>query len=295
MKKQVFSFKFLVVLLFVSFILFSGSVSAASAQDAFKPIVQMVAGALTQVYESASPLISALIGETAPTSIADGSSPENIFLAKILLIILLIAIVSYALNISSISALKSDSKFTHWTISIVVAVLAVRTLNADLVKTILIPYSTFAVAVSSGLIFCLYFFLVNKGLAEQPAIVRRVAWILFGTIFLIIWVIRSSTISDPSILSMYPLVVLLSFLMAWMDGTVQGFFNRIRSDKAESAGKTPALNHINSELSKIHENFAKQGAAYIGVSPAGRTASGMDAYKEDKKYYEDLRKELLKS
>src|SRR3989338_1801497 len=150
-------------------ILSVNSVYAASAKDAFKPIVDMFAGAIEAVYDALAPMISAVLGETS------GSAS---FVGKLLMFIIILAL-CYVVLSRSMSNFFDDHKWALWLISKAVPILGFRFIDADIVAAAALPSSAFAIAVTAGIPFVLWFFLIEG----FPKTLKRIGWILFAVVF----------------------------------------------------------------------------------------------------------------
>jgi len=114
------------------------------------PIVAGIQDGINSVYQIFKPLLKQIVGNSATS---------DLFLAKILFLIIIFSIVWKAL--SNINFFRGN-EWTLWTVSIAVSILAIRWIgNSAIVNTILLPYSAFGVAIMSGLPFVLYFMIVK--------------------------------------------------------------------------------------------------------------------------------------
>jgi len=280
----------ILILLAALFFLYKGMTGnvvtgqATTTTDAFKPIVEMVSGLISNVYDVVKAPLEFIVGDTSAVGKMDSS---GIFFAKVLLLLLILSITSSILLTSGIDFLKEG--WTHWVVSGVVAVLSIRYLTADLINTILMPYTTFGVVISAAIPFILYFFFVEKSLGtpKSPAI-RRTAWIFFAVVFLAIWVMRQG-ISDSSnviIVTIYPLTAILAFVMAIMDGTVQGFFNRARISRSKEHVRGKNLVFYYDQLNECNDqwkNAVQRGnpdSYHARIISVG-AATGINAYNAD--------------
>lgn len=285
------------VLLAVLFFVFKGTGNAIAVtgnavdtKNSFKPIVDMVSGLITNVYDALKPLLNVVVGDTTAGKGVLAKS-EDIFIAKVLLLLLLTALVSAILSmVGGISFLKEG--WSHWFVSIIVAILGVRFLNADLIQTILIPYSVFGVVLTAILPFVLYFLFVEKGMQapNTPAIARKAAWILFGIVFLAIWVMRQGDFSkdDAGIISIiYPLTAIISFIMAFADGTIQSIFNKWGVVKTKAKANSTNRVHLNDMLNECNDKWTDANSrgnpdSYLArVAGSIGTDKGLRAYEKD--------------
>ncbi len=296
----------ILVLLAVLFFAYKGMTGnaitgfATGTGEAFKPIVEMVSGLITSVYEVLKTPLSYLVGATADVS-ADPDLSTNIFLAKILLLILVLALVSTTFKSSGVDLLKEGA--AHWVVSSIVAILAVRFLTPEMIQTILVPYTTFGIVITAVLPFIIYFFFVEKtwGAPKSP-VFRKVAWIFFAVVFLSIWIMRYDELKGQEgiVGIIYPLTAMLAVLMCFIDGTIQKILNgwkKERQKESQNAKALHELNELEKRLARAYDDVVAgvSGAQYVkgqvtflghggsSGTPAIDAASAHKAWEEDRK------------
>jgi hypothetical protein len=268
----------------------SSFVSAASdASQALTPIVDMATGVINAVIDFVKPIAGALVNET------DTSKSNEIFLGKVLLVILLMSIVYVVLS-KSMEDFFADKVWALWIVSVAVSLIGIRFLKADMIYATIIPSSTFAVAVSAGLPFVLYFFLVGG----FPKVIRKYCWIFFGVIFLGIWMLRLPDLTSSGAKMIYPLTVVLSLIMAFADGTMRKWMYNLRLQKAKRGLSGRQIGIYQAALNQVYNTYqgfvsAGNPNGYLGTTPGnvGPTKKGDKAYQKDVKYYEDKINALL--
>ncbi len=118
----------------------------------------------------------------------------------------------------------------------VISILTVRGLyELGVIKEIFFPYGVFGVVAVTALPFLAAFVLINMGLKNQAATMRRTLWILFAVVFIGFWIIRRDEIT--TLRWIYFATAALAILMAFIDGTIKGFFTRIEAEKLENINK----------------------------------------------------------
>lgn len=278
------------VLALIALVFVSNFVSAASASDALKPIVDMVGGAVNAVIDIIKPWAGMLLNET------DTNVSNDVFMGKLLAVILIISIVYVVLS-KTMDNFFSGKKWALWLVSAAVSLLGVRFLTKELIYMMVLPSNAFAIAVTAGIPFILFFFLI-EGFSPR---VRRYAWIFFGVMFFVVWSIRA----DAGVLAgiaagVYFLVAILSWIMAVLDGTIRGFFLNLKMEKAKrglNGGRVAILQRKLVDVEDLYSDLLDQGQAnnYQGSSPDGAGKMGEHAYLLDKAYYEKKLRLLLKS
>jgi len=139
--------------------------------------VEQIQDGVQDVYSVIEPALKFIVGDTE-------NSPE-LFMAKILFLIIIFGVVWMALKKVSFF---TENEWVLWTVTIAVSLLAIRWFgNEGVINSVILPYSVLGVALTAGLPFVVYF-LVVKDLSKT---MRKVAWIFFIVIFFSLWVMRS--------------------------------------------------------------------------------------------------------
>ncbi|MDP2946718.1 MAG: hypothetical protein Q8N88_01255 [Nanoarchaeota archaeon] len=133
------------------------------------------------------------------------------FLAKIILMFILFGVVYTVLE-------KSDFFDRQWIliiISIAVPILAIRFLENDWINAIILPYSTFGVAVASLIPLVIYFYFVRS---IRFSTGRKIAWIFAAVVFIGLYFTRRSELGDAW--WVYPIAAIACLILLWKDGTI---------------------------------------------------------------------------
>lgn len=199
-----------------------GSNSATSFGDS---IVNLVDG----FAKTLNPIAKYIVGDV--TSVGKFGSGEILF-AKVLFLIIILSIVW--LVFSKIEFFN-ETEWIHWTLSIIVSILAVRFLGPELLQSMILPYSTLGVAIAAGLPFVLYFFIVEFSIDPARKTLRRIAWIFFAVIFIGLWMARSADLGSGS--KIYLWTAIASLVIMTFDGTIQRFRIGLQIEKAGVANK----------------------------------------------------------
>ena len=194
-------------------------------------IRQNIGSMIDSVTAIVSPVANAVLGTSYDSSTQ--ISGDYLF-ARVLFFIIILTVVY--LSLEQVSFFRNSST-AMWTVSIIVAVLGVRFIISDSwIQAILLPYQTFAVAITAGLPFVLYFLIVNVGMKDSYPFARKVAWIFFGVIFTGLYFTRVNGV-DPTALWIYPITALLALIMIMADGTIHRFWAdvELKNSKVDSA------------------------------------------------------------
>lgn len=201
-----------------------------------------------------------LLEPLAKTLLGDVGGDSSLLFAKVLFLIIIFGIFYLALNPINFFQGKPGISFL---IVASASILSVRWLSdASWIQTILLPYSTVGIAVLAGLPFVMYFLIVNKGMGDQPGVLRRTAWIFFAIVFIGLWFSRFDEIIGGAI-NIYPITVVAAGLMAWWDGTIHKYFVKIKSGKAQFEVNKKLIRDLKLELEEVGKAF-KSGAMEVG-------------------------------
>lgn len=249
--------------------------SSVDTKNVFKPIVEMVSGLIESVYDVAEKPLKFALGDMDVDSSSGDISSSGMFFTKILLLIIVFSLIYSIFSFANIGILKGT---TSWVISAVVSVLTIRFLSVEFIHMIIVPYTTLGVVLTATLPFILFFYFVEKGLANpQPSYIRRSAWIFFGVVFFIIYLLRVKNLPDSSFVrAIYPLTALLSLIMAFTDGTIQKSLARFNQDRAVSTSKNARISYLtNLQNQKINEFNAASSAGSLPGGYRGGSLTGV--------------------
>lgn len=224
---------FSIVILGIFLISMMNLVAAAPLAD----VVNGVQTGIDTIVDSLNPVLKQIVGEN------DGG---DIFLAKILFLIIIFAIAWKALERIDFF---SENEWILWTVSVAVSILAIRWIgNTDVVNTILLPYSAFGVAIMSGLPFVLYFLIVK----DFNRTIRKVSWIFFIVVFVGLWIMRSGEAENTvgKFAYVYLATAGLALAVLLFDGTIQKINQKIKAEKAMSYKDLERKHRIMDDLEK---------------------------------------------
>jgi len=228
---------FILVVFFMSFG-FVGAKYTITGKATADEVGQSIDG----IIETLKPLVESLVGNT-PNS-------EWLF-AKFLFLMIVFAIVWKI--VGQMDLFKKNS-WVVWILSAIVSILSVRWIDSvDLIQTILLPYSTLAIAISAGIPFVIFFLLVTFGMKNAPPTARRLAWIFFGIIFTGMWIARIGELGDAGYL--YLVFGIASFIMIKMDGTFQRWMDQIAIENTLTVTDQVKYVRLLKERSELQETL----------------------------------------
>lgn len=147
------------------------------------------------------------------------SSFDDFFFAKVLLLLLIFVVV---LGVLRKIDLFNKPRGIAPLVSVLISILSVRYMPQEFVGGVLLPYSTLGIAITTFLPFLIYFWFVHRSV--ESGFGRRIAWILYGLIFLFIWGSRPAGEISGSSAWLYGLGFVAIVLSLFFDKTVNGYF-----------------------------------------------------------------------
>jgi len=166
-------------------------------------------------------------------------------------------------------------------LSVVVPLLSVRYINFEWMNTILMSYQVFGIALTSLLPFIIYFFfLIGIAPLDSPySGVRKIGWILFGCVYLGLYV----TADNQFYGQVYMWTAFGALLFFLIDGTIQDYY---RKQKLKHHATRSLVDRTIQLQTQINE-LISQGAAAKGHPNKWRL-------DELQKEMVDLNKSILK-
>jgi len=187
MNKKEIVFVILGVLIIAGLI---GVVSAADAAADFEKIFEEFRGVIQVFFEK----------------ILGMSSDSNMFFQRCLILLVVYGIVYTVLNRMELFA---SSPFLSFFVSFAIAILGVRWLDEGLIQNILLPYAALGGSIAIFLPFLIYFMFVHTSV--RGVFGRRSAWILFGLIFVAIYITRGASGEMGGLASSYSYLYIFGF------------------------------------------------------------------------------------
>jgi hypothetical protein len=231
-----------VILFLVVSVLFM-SMSFVSAQSG---PVQAIGNFIEGLFEIIEPVTNLIIG-AAPGG-------EFVFV-KILLMIIIFSFVWLALNQAKFF---SDHRWVMAFIAVIVTILATRFLATEAtIRAILLPYSTLGIAITAGLPFIIYFFIVNMGFKGPHKYFRRFAWIFFAAIFISLWIFRFNEIGGIGRL-MYLLAAVGAIIMLFADGTINKLMTEMKIERAAAGNIGELVMDQQDKINEANRRFAER-------------------------------------
>ncbi|MFH1710864.1 MAG: hypothetical protein ABH840_00970 [Nanoarchaeota archaeon] len=188
--------------------------------------------------DSFSPILSFFLGV---------DSFDKYFFQRSLLLILLF-IVIYAI-LKRIEMFRTN-KTILFLVASIVAILGARYMSdVGIIEAAMLPYGVLGISITVFLPFLIYFFFVYQSVPGTTG--RRLAWIVFGLVFLALWASRSSEIGEVG--WVYLAGIGLAIVAIFLDPTIKRYFGlhelRRATAHLNDAERVRLLNSYNSALS----------------------------------------------
>ena len=196
-------------------------------------------------------LVPAILGDTP-----DG----ELLFAKVLFFAIILSIVF--LTLGRIELFESKPSVL-WVVSIAASILSIRFISDDnIISSIILPYSTLGIAISAALPFIVYFMVVELGMpGPRNKTFRKIAWIFFAVIFIGLWISRDVPVDSENAWAywIYPITAALSLIMLNMDGTIQRWRAKMRTEKATSHRHQEEIYRLEDMIRAKTKRFADGG------------------------------------
>jgi len=178
--------------------------------------------------------------------------------AKSLLFILLYVIL-FAIS-SKIPLTRDGPAWIKFVLAFAVAILATRTISADMIAGILLPYTAMGISMSVIIPFILMFYFLHEMVTSR--IIRKFGWIFFAIVMFGLWMSRSSEIGTMN--HMYLWFTIISLVLLTLDGTIHKFWMSMKHGKEKSSQASASVQIL---LGKRADLLNR-----ISSAPAGKVA-----------------------
>jgi hypothetical protein len=219
---------------------FSGSGSIASFVESF--------------VDGAEPIVKLLVGDTGTI---ESNLNSSFLFAKFLFLILVISVIW--IPVKTLPFVGETRGFLAFIISFSVGLLSVRFLSANLISTILLPYTAFGISITAFLPLVLYFVWVEKGLqGAMYRTVRKAAWIFALVVFVSLYFIRLPLIDPPIYATIYLIAGLLCLAFFLFDKTIQKAFIKSKYEGLKDVREMEARGELVEKLAELEKRWLKQ-------------------------------------
>ncbi len=210
-------------LIYITLLSFIMLLPYVSAQLFFTSPAQFMSDAIRGITDVFRPVLFALFGEFGG---------EDFLFAKMLLGILLFVVINVV--VKKIPMFR-DNKSVSIIVALVISLLAIRFINEnELVNGILLPYGVLGVAITTLLPFFIFFFFIHE--SNWGNFGRKIGWVFFGIIFLVLWVSKYNAAPSDGGLSpvsnqIYSWVLIAIIIAFIFDKFIHGLFGKHELNK----------------------------------------------------------------
>ncbi len=267
MSKKRASISFVAIIISIFLI---GIVSAQSPLDDFKNIWQGIIEVLNVIFGT-------ILGSSTLNNAVQG----DVLFTKILIFLIILALVWAVLD-----RIPTFNDYM-WVIAIVsigVALLSTRFLaTPGWIDTILLPYSTFGIAITSILPQLIYFYFVQTTMGRRPTL-RKISWILAAVVFLGLLISRYGEIGQIKGVGkfnpvwMYGITAIICLGLFIFDGTIRRAWVITQLDTVGSADKNAIIADLRRKIKRTNDDLA----------------NGIITAQEHKKMVKEFRSRLLR-
>ena len=187
------------------------------------------------------PFFSALLGGTS-----------DMLFERVLFLVIIFAVVYIVISKMDVF---EDNAYIIWIVSVSVSLLSTRFLVGEgLLKTMLLPYSVFGIAVSASLPLLIYFTFVEK--FDDSATVRKMLWIFYVVTFIGIWGMRYDDVGSLAWIYLVSAGAGLIFLL--FDGTIRRAIIKQGLKATDADNQNDFIAEIKKKLTDL-EKYKREG------------------------------------
>lgn len=187
-----------------------------------------------------------------------GSSYDQLFFSKVLLLILLFAVLMTILEKVPIFEGKTGIKFI---VSFTISVVSLRYIGeTQLIEGIILPYSVLAIAIYNAIVLLIFGYFIHD--AVKNPVGRRLGWGLYLAIFIGIWYDRYENLS-PGANRAYGIFALIIALSILLDPILQKYLGMSSIKDARRKSVLRSIEHIQAEINYLRQNGANPNSQTI--------------------------------
>lgn len=231
---------------------FVATTNAGSSSDPISSIADRINPTIDKAVEIIEPIASQLLG-AAPTS-------ELLFI-KLLVLILLLAILNYAITL--VPGI-GERPTTKWIITIILAFLAVRFLTTEnLINFIWLPQGVLGITLIALLPLIIFFFFIES---LNSRILRKIGWTFFAAVYFVLTIVRweelsatGTAIGDFNLGWIYLAVGIISLLAILLDKRIRAMFVLTSLHKRANSTNVLRASRILGDIEERHRLISRLG------------------------------------
>jgi hypothetical protein len=201
---------------------------------------------VTDVVTSTINAALAVFGPIFDKIMGDNNAQGDVVFAKFLFLILLTVIINLVLQRIPIFKGRAGLGLI---IALIVSILAVRFMTtSNVLQGVLLPYGALGIAITMGLPFILFFYFIHT--MGVTGFMRRLLWIFYAVIFLVLWAYRYSDIDDVSntIFTLIFIAISIAFIF---DKSIKRYFGTHEIGKFKANMNNKVIAALQSEYYNI--------------------------------------------
>ena len=177
--------------------------------------------------------------------IGDYTNGEYFFIKVLFLILLFIVIFVILERVPFFEGFRNIAML----VALIVSILSVRFMSENnFILGLLLPYTTLGVALITIIPFLIFAYGVHT--TGLPGIGRKVAWGLFGIVFLSLWSTQHAKFNDVSNY-IYWGIIAGAAIMIFMDRTINAYFRGMDIKRFEEDANTAEIANLQAELGRL--------------------------------------------
>ncbi|MEM3074382.1 MAG: hypothetical protein QW727_00340 [Candidatus Pacearchaeota archaeon] len=180
--------------------------------------------------------------------LGDYSNGEYFFIKALFLILLFIIIFVILERVPFFEGLRNIAML----VALIVSVLSVRFLSENnFILGLLLPYTTLGIAIATIVPFLIFAYGVYT--IGLPGIGRKIAWMIFGIIFIALWSTQHTKFNEVSNY-IYWGIIAGAAIMVIMDRTVNAYFRGRDIKRFEEDAHIAEIANLQTELSRLMQS-----------------------------------------
>lgn len=173
-------------------------------------------------------------------------SGSEFFFTKVMLLLLLFVVIYFVLDHVP---LFQGYRGINYIVALIVSIIAVRFISENqLVLGILLPYGTLGVALTTILPFFIFAYFIHT--TGMPGIARKLCWIFFGIVFLVLWIYKADQIGDIGN-QIYFWTTIAMAIMLILDKRIHAYFRGLDIKRFEQDAHENEIANLQIELRRL--------------------------------------------
>ena len=221
------------------------TISLASANEIASSLEYGMTRAIEIIEGFFGPLVFALIG-----------GEGDMLFERVMIFAILISLIY--LIISTIKIFEKDGEANNaliWIVTVSISLLATRFLtSAEIVLTIILPYSVLGVSLSAAIPFLIYY-KFTESIGAGSSTTRKLMWVFYVVVFLGLWMSRYEELG--SISWIYFISAGAGFFFLLFDGTIHKWIAKQENERLGVEKQAERVALLKEQIDKLDEKHGK--------------------------------------